>query len=122
MVDFSGIIKSSARIIKDVGREVFIQRNVSTTSTNVSKPWLGKTELTENHKVYGAFVNFTDEEIDGTLIKAGDQQCFISPDGLCIDITTTDKIIDGDTTWTVVKVKSQKPGDGVLIFNLQVRT
>jgi hypothetical protein len=124
VVDFTAIINSSERIIASVGREVFIERNISTTDTDSAKPWLGKTSNTERHKVLAAFVNFEEKDIDGTLVKMGDQQCLISPKGLCIEITTDDLIVDDyqETTWTIVAAKFQKPGDIVLIYNLQVRS
>lgn len=122
MVDFTGIINTGERLIADVGRDIFIERDIGTVDVDSAKPWLGKTSQTERHKVKGAFVNFKESDIDGTLVKMGDQQCLISPKGLCIDITISDRIIDGDLTWTIMDAKSQKPGNTVLIYQLHVRS
>ncbi len=121
MVNFTGLINSSQRIIQDVGRLVSIERNVSITDVDPAKPWLGKTSSVELHAVYAAFVNFEEKDMEGTLVRQGDQRCFISPKNLTIEITTSDKIIDGSTTWTIIQAKSQKPGGAVLIHNLHVR-
>lgn len=122
MVNFTGLINTSQRLIQDVGRLVSIERNVSVTDVDPSKPWLGKTSSIELHPAYAAFINFEEKDIDGTLIRAGDQRCLISPKNLTIEISTSDKIIDGTTTWTIVQAKSQQPGNTVLIYNLQVRS
>lgn len=73
----------------------------------------------------GVKLNYNQDDIDGTLIKQGDQQLLLSPlqrDGTAMPTPVTgDRVLIGAKTFTVQNVADLQPTETSLLFTLQLR-
>jgi len=68
-----------------------------------------------------AVLKFDNKDIDGTLIKAGDKKVYIAAKGLSIVPVTTDKLMIGGLSHTVVRVTPLNPAGTNVYFEVQAR-
>lgn len=68
-----------------------------------------------------AMLGFDNKDIDGTLIKASDKKVYIAAKGLAIIPTTTDKLMIGGVSHTVVRVMPLNPAGINVYFEVQAR-
>lgn len=66
--------------------------------------------------------NYSDREIDGSLIKATDRRVYVSTDGLSITPTVSDKIVVGGVPLEIVRVIPLEPAATVICWEIQART
>lgn len=73
----------------------------------------------------GVKIAYRVEDIDGTLIRAGDQKMLLSPlqrDGAPMPVpTTADLVLIGANVFTVAAVEKVEPADIPVLFTLQLR-
>lgn len=73
----------------------------------------------------GVKLNYNQDDIDGTLIKQGDQQLLLSPlqrDGTKMPTpSTSDTILIGAKAYTIADVINLEPTDVALLYTLQLR-
>lgn len=73
----------------------------------------------------GVKLNYNQDDIDGTLIKQGDQQLLLSPlqrDGTLMPLPVSgDRVLIGAKTFTVQSVVDLQPTDTSLLYTLQLR-
>lgn len=73
----------------------------------------------------GVKLNYQQDDIDGTLIKQGDQQLLLSPlqrDGALMPVpTTADLVLIGAKVYSIANVVDLQPTDTSLLFTLQLR-
>jgi len=99
---------------------------VSETPLVPAEPWGPNTADTNIANVPAVFIDYKNQEIDGTLVMLGDKKCLIAK----LDLPTTqpqtkDKILDQDgTEWKIVQVKTLQPGNlaETIMFTLQLRS
>ncbi len=108
--DYSALRNTAITLINKFGRTA--TRRVVTNSGSEFDP----TQTNVDTPIVGAFVGFSNREIDGTLILATDKK-MISYDSVAID----DKIIDASIKYVVKNVDTINPGDTVLIYKIQLR-
>lgn len=118
MPDYVSLAATTRRLIEKSGRLVSVQSQGS--PTDVAKPWLGNVEGASVN-VYATFTAYDRNLINGTSIQAGDQKCVIAADGLGVDLTTAEEVLDGSRVLTVVSAKRVAPGSVPIAFELQVR-
>ncbi len=68
-----------------------------------------------------AVLKFDNKDIDGTLIRASDKKVYIAAKGLAIVPTTTDKLIIGGMSQTIIRVMPLNPARMVVYFEVQAR-
>jgi hypothetical protein len=68
-----------------------------------------------------AVLKFDSKDIDGTLIKSGDKKIYIAANGLAIVPATTDKLLIGSVSHTVVRVIPLNPAGIAVYFEVQAR-
>jgi hypothetical protein len=66
-------------------------------------------------------LKFDNKDIDGTLIKASDKKVYIAAKGLSIAPTTTDKVMIGGVSHTIVRVMPLNPAGINVYFEIQAR-
>lgn len=99
---------------------------VSETPLVPAEPWGPNTADTNIASVPAVFIDYKNQEIDGTLVMVGDKKCLIAK----LDLPNTqpetkDKILDQDgTEWKIVQVKTLQPGNlaETIMFTLQLRS
>ena len=122
------------RLIKKNGRDVTILQTTITPSA--TEPWkTAGTPSTKTANVKAAFFNDKQSDFLAVLTQVagrGDQevtslqgnniqQVLISAKGLPFAPTIKDQIIDGDVTWEVTSVITEKPGPTVVMYTLEVK-
>lgn len=68
-----------------------------------------------------AVLKFDDNDIDGTLIKAADKKVYVAARGLSIIPTTTDRLMIGGVSHTIVRVMPLNPAGTYVYFEVQAR-
>ncbi|UXN58275.1 hypothetical protein [Phyllobacterium zundukense] len=68
-----------------------------------------------------AVLKFDNADIDGTLIKASDKKVYIAAKGLAIVPVTTDKLMIGGLSHTIVRVMPLNPAGTNVYFEVQAR-
>ncbi|MRW82887.1 hypothetical protein GJ698_02130 [Pseudoduganella sp. FT26W] len=73
----------------------------------------------------GVKLNYNQDDVDGTLIKQGDQQLLLSPlqrDGASMPTpTTSDTLLVGAKAYAIANVIDLQPTDTSVLYTLQLR-
>lgn len=72
------------------------------------------------HSSVGVKIGYSQSDIDGTLIKQGDQQLYVPASGF-IRPVTDEQITVGGSTYAVQSVEVIAPGDVDVLYILQIR-
>jgi hypothetical protein len=122
MTDYS---KTAARADQSLRRKggIVVLRQVVTGPYD---PGLGTAPITTtDHEGTGVKINYEAENIDGTLIQAGDQQLLLSPlqrNGTPMpQPTAADVVLFGGASYTVKAVETTTPVDVAVLHTLQLR-
>lgn len=110
---------TAQRLVDKYGKAITIRRTVSSydpatgTETTTNTDYSTKTAPPENYRL---------DQIDGTLVKRGDQRLLVAAQGLSIEPSAqTDSVIMDATTWAVVAVEAIWSGEQVAGWYIQVR-
>ena len=122
MTDYA---KTAARADQSLRRKggIVVLRQVVTGAYD---PDLGMAPtITTDHEGTGVKIAYEAENIDGTLIQAGDQKLLLSPlqrNGLPMPApTTADLVLFGGANYTVKAVGTTAPVDVAVLHTLQLR-
>lgn len=72
------------------------------------------------YKSVGIKAGYSQNDIDGTLIKQGDQQLYVAADGF-IRPKTNERIQVGSETYSIASVQVVAPGTTDILYELQIR-
>jgi hypothetical protein len=108
--NYAPIAATAKRLIDKFGRTT--TRKVI---TNTGTEW-NPTQTETASNLVGAFVNFSKNEIDGTLILATDKKLLTYDEVLMTDVITDDSI-----DYVVKNVDTVNPGDTKIIYKVQLR-
>lgn len=65
---------------------------------------------------------YTDHQIDGTLIKAGDRKAIVSRSEIATKpVPDRDTLVIGSETWRIVRVTGYSSGESEAAYELQLR-
>lgn len=76
---------------------------------------------TTDYDVTFVLSEYSNREIDGTLIKAGDKKVLLSTEGLSITPALGDRIVVAGTAHRIENIKPLNPGGTVLLYEMQAR-
>ena len=85
------------------------------TVTMGGEDW-NPTETTVSPATDGVIVAFSLNEIDGSFILFTDKKLLTTS-----QLTTADKIEDGDTTYTIVSIQAIEPANEAILYKVQLR-
>jgi hypothetical protein len=68
-----------------------------------------------------AVLRFDNKDIDGTLIKASDKNAYIAAKGLAIVPVTTDRLMIGGVSHSLVRVMPLNPAGTTVYYEVQAR-
>jgi len=125
MSDFyADLADVSHEVIVEFGTAVVLNRKsaggydpiTGTTTANTSTPYPG----------FGVKLDYEQKDIDGTLIRIGDQRVLLSVVGVAMPqsgdtLTFTDPITLAVTEFDVVRAKQIKPANTAVLYDVQVR-
>ncbi len=108
------------KLIKKFGKNAILRRRTSTYSAATRKT----TEATTDLKVkVSPPEDFKFNQIDGTLVQAGDAKVSIAALGLKFEPDAeTDSIVMDSVEWKIVTVKTTWSGELPALFELQLRS
>lgn len=110
------------RMLAKYGMEVTLHR----VTTGAYDPATGSAPTTTADYIgTGAVFDYAQRDIDGSLIKSGDQKLLMSPfqtDGSAMPVpTTSDKILIGSTVYSIQPSKTVAPAGTNVLFELTIR-
>ena len=122
---FGKFQKLAQRLITKNARLVTF-KVVSETPLLPAEPWGPNTPDVDITNIPAVFLDYKNQEIDGTLVMLGDKKCLIAQ----LDMPTTqpetkDKILEADgSEWKIVRVKTLQPGNiaETIMWTLQLRS
>jgi hypothetical protein len=107
-------------LIAKFGRAATLLKHTG-VSANPAAPWDGAASEGVSTAIKAVFVNFKADQIDGTVIQAGDVSILVAAKATA-DIGTDDTIIDGDRRWRIIAASLVKPGAVSYLWKLQARS
>lgn len=122
MTEYTRARALAKRLIQKKGRAVKIRVITNDAPADANKPWeRGRTPA--DFPVHAVFVKFETKPIQGTPVRAGDQEVLIyAEDGIDFIITVKDKLIDSDlSVWNIVHTEPLQPGGELVMQTIWVR-
>ena len=110
---------TAVRLIAKFGRDATLLRK-SLTPADDAAPWDSNDSEGATVAIKAAFIAFNKNQIDGTLVQAGDQVALIAAKATT-PITDSDTILDGGARWRIISTELIKPGDIEYLWKCQVR-
>lgn len=114
---YTRLAATAVRLLTKYGKPIRLTRKGSpvynpATSTTTSTP--------ESHTVIGAKFDYSQDDIDGTTIRSGDQRAYIAPNAP-VTPKTGDTLTFADGAWNVVASRPLAPADLVVLHDVQLR-
>lgn len=106
---------SAERAIAKYGQTAQLRR-VTTSGTPYAP-----TVTNADHACKVLVETYSDADIDGTRIKAGDKRVLISTAGLTVEPTSSDKLVIGGVVHQIIRCEPLSPGGTVVMWTVQAR-
>lgn len=121
-IDYAGLADVAQELIEDNGRTATLVK-VSEVPADASQPWRGNTSIETTQVVSAVFLDYMKEDIDGDLVRNGDQRAFIAEKSAPgIDFQDYEILRDDeDQEWKIIDVDKKRPGPTTIVFILQLR-
>ena len=129
MVNFTSLRSLADRLISENGRDIILIK-AGTTAADALEPWrvdttAGETRIT----VKGVFLEFDNEQVDGSLIIRGDKMFLVAAKDVedtasssqSDDIEDFDRLLDGTVDWKIINVNTIEPASSKIYYEIQVR-
>lgn len=118
MTFYTGIAATAHRLLTQFGGPVTLTRTVP----GAYNPATGQTDpaTTTTYSGTGAKFDYSQRDIDGTLIRMGDQRVYMSVEGMTTP-QTGDTLTAGGRTFQVVASRPLNPAGTVVLHDVQVR-
>lgn len=113
--DYSRPRATAERMIARYGQSAAIRR------TTRSGPEFDPITTFADFACKAVALEYSNREIDGTRIRAGDAKVFISTAGLTIAPSESDALVIGGVTHEIVVVKPLSPAGVVVFYEVQAR-
>lgn len=105
------------RLLQSRGYDVVLKREASGGSYDPATGGVtGGSVATETMR--GAFIDYSDDEIDGTRISVTDRKLLLRGSGTTMVPTPGDLV---DDTVRIIRVRTIRDGDGLISYSCQVR-
>jgi len=115
--DYARSRSSADRLIANFGQTGTIERPTASTG-----PAYDPTPGTPaSHAVTFAVTDYRNQEIDGVRVLATDKKVLLAKAGLSIEPTTSDKLLIGGVSHSIVRIEPLSPAGTVVMWTLQVR-
>jgi hypothetical protein len=114
--DYLDVAQTASELLRDSGSLVTLTRVTGTYNPDTGV--VGSTGAT--FAASGVRLDYSQRDIDGTLVKRGDQRVYIDP-FLATTPQTGDTITIGSEVFTVVNSRPLAPAGVVVLHDVQVR-
>lgn len=117
MFDYAGVASIVDTQLRFFGQEVTLKYKRS----GDYNPATGTVTVTETIQAAAGIVfDYGNKNIDGTLIKAGDKQLYLSPSGITAPEVNDTAVVEG-VTYTIAMVKSLSPSGTPTLYECTIR-
>ncbi len=114
---YANLAATARRLLTQFGTDVTLTR----TTTGEYDPATGSaSQTTTTYTGKGARFDYTQREIDGTMIRVGDQRVYLEVDGFVMP-QTGDTLTLGGRVYQVVAARSVDPALTAVLYDVQVR-
>ncbi len=110
---------TAVKLIAKFGRDVSLLTR-SVTPDDAAAPWDATSSEGKPSTVRAVFLDFSADQIDGTVIQSTDVRALVAAKGNAA-ITTADTILDGAIRYKIEAADLLEPGDVEYIWTLQLR-
>jgi|GEM_PF-6124181 len=112
-MDFTGTAHRMKKYIHKNGKPL----SLKTETVTGGDEW-NPTTTTETKSIIGIQSTFQKGEIDGSIIQNNDKKYIVSNE---YEISTTDKLIDGTTEFSIINADPVAPGGTTILYIVQAR-
>ena len=119
MPDYAALATTAKRLIDNAGRSVTFRARAG--EKDPARPWLGKAAASSVGTGIGVFIEFTNAEIDGTLVRQEDRRLLVASKDLGFEPTADHEVVDESDVYQIVRAAQLKPGATSILWDLQVR-
>lgn len=122
MVNYASLAATAQRLIEANGRDVTLVK-LSEVPADAAKPWRGTTDAPTEVTAKAVMRGYTKEEVDGDLIRRGDQEAIIAELSVPGQEIEEFELLrdDEDQEWRIMNVEKVRPGPLTLVFKAQLR-
>ncbi len=113
--DYIKATATASRLIKRFGQSITLRQQAG--SGTAWAPVLTDTD----HVAIAAVTEYSNRDMDGTLIKMGDRRVYLSTEGLTVVPTTQDKLVVGGEVMTIVNIRPLNPAGVTVMYEVQAR-
>lgn len=102
--DYAPITAKAKELIESFGKQVgliYIEP-IQGSELDSNKPWLGTSDSTGRHDFKGPLFDVEQSTINGTTIKKGDKQVYISAESLPVVVTEEGHVEDSGVVYEIV--------------------
>jgi len=103
------------RLITKYGKDIVISKK-----TNTGDAW-NPTQSTTTQTVKGAVLDYSQNNIDGTLVLSGDKQVYITARDLDFAVEKEHTLTIDGANYAIVNLITLKPADVVVYYEAQAR-
>ena len=128
-LDYTNFRAVAERLITENGRALTLVRKDQGNPADPLKPWRASTGAADvSFAITGVFVDFEQEDFDGTLVRRGDKRVLAAASEVETaaapdfdEVEDFDYVLDAGDRWDVVKVDVVQPGTARILYDIQVR-
>lgn len=113
--DYARVRATAEKQIYHFGQGATLRRIVPGSGPNPGAPTV------TDYPCQIVVTNYSQYNVDGTLVKAGDRKVLMSTKGLSVEPQVNDRLIVGIHTYTLVNVDPLSPGGVNVLFTVQAR-
>ena len=117
MTFYSDMAATANELLAEFGMGITLTR---TTPGAYNPATGGATDTTANHAAIGVKLDYAQSEIDGSLIRVGDQRVYLAP-SLVVTPQTGDTLTIGSEVWGVIASRPLSPAGTNVLHDVQVR-
>lgn len=114
--DYGRSRQAADRLIARFGQAATLRR--PTTTGTAYNPTPGEPD---DHPVKAVVTEYAQRDIDGTRIKAADRKVLMSVGSLAIEPATSDKLVMGGVSYSIIDIRPLNPGGTVVMYEMQAR-
>jgi hypothetical protein len=116
--DYASLAVLADELLAEFGQSL----TITSHSTGEYDPATGTTSSSAtSHEGYGAVLEYTARDVNGTLVLQGDKQLLLSPD-LIAAPEVDDVVTVGQIDYTIKSVKTISPAGVPVLYDCNVRT
>ena len=117
--DYTGLAARASSLVQRFGKAAVTVTVTSNTVPDADRPW-EITSVQTDHAVTAVRIDYSDAEIDGTNIRAGDRKYLVAANDLTI-VPKPGYIVTDGADFSVEGVQTTAPGGTDIIYELHVR-